>query len=238
MVRTGRARCGESRHRQNQSLRPGALVRDRNVCHPRMHGPGRAGGDVGVDRVVADAGHDEQLPLREAGDDRNGVGRGRPHVEAAADPQHRNVRQRSSTERRTARGARPVEAEVGVPETRRPASEGTEPAGRDGVRDRGLLDGVAVGDRRVRRPRERAVAADGRGIERKAEIDGALALVLVELGEAQQRLPVAAARGPDGGGKLGRQARVEVGVYHQREHVEAVHLHRLRASAGGEDLAA
>ena len=155
-----------------------------------------AAGGVGRERAVADAGDDEQLPLREARDDRHRVRGRRAHVEAAADREHR-----ARSAAAPARAARRPTGSASRGRSRRcraaPPTARTgrsEPAG--APRAPTARARRASRDRRVGRPRERAVPADGRGVERRAEVDRRLpgSLELSQVGEAGERLRVALAR--------------------------------------------
>ena len=171
---------------------------------------------------MADPRNDEQSSLREPRNHGLRAGGRRPQVEAAAHGEQGHVREGPGGERGAAGRARPAKAEVGVAELRSPRPERAQRAGRES-RERGLLEREARRGGRVGRPREGAVAADGRGVERRAEVDRRLLVAaVVQVGEPCKRLRAAPERASDDGRQLGGEARVEVGVDHHREELEAV----------------
>src|SRR5437763_165224 len=79
--------------------------------------------------------------------------------------------------------------------------------------DRGLVDRGTVGDRRVERPREAAVTADGRCVEARAQVHRGLGgTEIVQLRETKQRCCVPLARSVEDRRNLRRDTGIEVGV--------------------------
>ena len=109
------------------------------------------------------------MPLRELRHQLGRAGRGRTQVEAAAEPEHRDVGQRPRRCRDVARRRRPARAGLGVAEGRGPHPERPERAGRQGSKRR-LDRRGPVGRCHGRRPRERPVITDRRDVERFAEV--------------------------------------------------------------------
>ena len=223
--------------RPEQRRRSRTLWRRRSSRHPRVETLECTGREVGIHRVVAHARHDQQSALWEARDDGGRALRRRPHVEATADREHRNVGKRAGLESSATGRARPADAEVRVSEPVRPVPERAEGTGRKRCHG-GIEDRLASFHGRVRRPWERAVPAHRGRVEPETEVDRRRdRSQVVQVHDPEERLDVAEPCGVDDGGQLGGETGVQVGVEERAEQREAVDALRGRLAVRQQHLA-
>ena len=228
------------RDRRDQRLRQRARRRNGLVEHPRAHRIHGTAGGVGGDGAVPDAGHDEEVPLREPGRRPTvaptvGVRMSKPPLTASIG---------TSGSGPGPNGASPVgpgqrRQKSAFPNPRRPRAERPErPGGQRG--DRGLQRARAAAPVACR-------AAHGNGPSRQTvaayrpalrSIDDSALPMSCRTARRSKRLRVAVPRRVHHRGQLGRLARAQVGVERRSRAGPAPSTDFvMRAAVRGEHLA-